>query len=272
MTGAAPHATPPPGGFRRDLGEQGLRRLLEDVREGRVSLDEALGALRRLPFDDLGYAKLDSHRALRMGFAEVVLCEGKRPEQVAAIMRRCAEGPGPALATRASAEVAKAVHAVIPEVRYEALARVLVYEPEPLPKRPGVILVVSAGTSDIPVAEEAAVAAEVMGNRVERLFDVGVAGLHRLLAHLETLTAASVLVVVAGMEAALASVVGGLVRKPVIAVPTSVGYGASFDGLAALLGALNACAPGVTVVNIDNGFGAGYSASLINAGASAGTG
>jgi pyridinium-3,5-biscarboxylic acid mononucleotide synthase len=269
MTEAAERSTP--GLIRGALDEHGLRRLLESVRDGELGLDEALGALRRLPFDDLGFAKLDSHRALRTGFPEVVLCEGKRPEQVVTIMQRCVEVPVPTLATRADPEVAAAVCEALPDVRYEEVARVLVHEPQPLLKRSGVILVVSAGTSDIPVAEEAALTAEVMGNHVERLFDVGVAGLHRLLGHFEMLTAASVLVVVAGMEAALASVVGGLVRRPVIAVPTSVGYGASFDGLSALLGCLNACAPGVTVVNIDNGFGAGYSASLINAAAQPGS-
>ena len=180
-------------------------------------------------------------------------------------MQKLTAGPGPVLATRASPEIAAAVLAAVPGVTYNELARCLLYEPQPLPKHKGRILVVTAGTSDLPVAEEAAVTAEVMGNWVDRLFDVGVAGLHRLLAHTEIIQAASVLIVVAGMEGALPSVVGGLVKRPVIAVPTSVGYGASFGGLAALLGMLNTCSSGVTVVNIDNGFGAGYAASLMNA-------
>jgi hypothetical protein len=246
------------------MDENRLRDLLSNVRDGRTGIEEALEALQHLPFVDLGYAKLDSHRSLRKGFPEVVYCEGKRLEHVVAILQRLAQGPGPALATRASPEVAAAVQAAVPGVRYDELARALVYEPQPLPRRSGTILVISAGTSDLPVAEEAAVTAEVMGNRVERLYDVGVAGLHRLLAHIQAIQTATVLIVVAGMEGALPSVVGGLVKRPVIAVPTSVGYGASFGGLAALLGMLNSCASGVTVVNIDNGFGAGYAASLMN--------
>ena len=246
------------------MDEQALRALLEGVRQGRVNLDDALDSLRRLPFDDLGFARLDTHRALRKGFPEVVLCSGKHTDHVVAIIERLAQGPGPILATRATPEVYAAVRQAVPAARYHDLARIIAYEPEPLPKRGGRILVVSAGTADLAVAEEAAVTADVMGNRVERLYDVGVAGLHRLLAHLDRLLAASVVIVVAGMEGALPSVVGGLVRRPVIAVPTSVGYGASFGGLAALLGMLNSCASGVTVVNIDNGFGAGYAASLMN--------
>jgi NCAIR mutase (PurE)-related protein len=246
------------------MNEESLRSLLESVRGGQTDIDDALGRLRRLPFDDMGFAHLDSHRALRAGFPEVVLCTGKRTEHVVAIMARLAEGPGPILATRAAPEVFAAVREALPGARYHDLARAIVYEPTPLPRRPGRILVISAGTADLPVAEEAAVTAEVMGNVVERLFDVGVAGLHRLLGHLEQVMSADVLIVVAGMEGALPSVVGGLVRRPVIAVPTSVGYGASFGGLAALLGMLNSCAAGVTVVNIDNGFGAGFAASLIN--------
>jgi hypothetical protein len=246
------------------MDENYLRELLNDVRQGRTPIDEALEELRNLPFIDLGFAKVDSHRPLRNGFPEVVYCEGKRAEQVVAILQRLTQGAGPVLATRASPEVYAAVQAAIPGVRYAELARVIVYEPQPLPRRRGTILVISAGTSDLPVAEEAAVTAEVMGNPVERLYDVGVAGLHRLLAHYESIQKATVLIVVAGMEGALPSVVGGLVRRPVIAVPTSIGYGASFGGLAALLGMLNSCASGVTVVNIDNGFGAGFAASLMN--------
>ncbi|MBX0328030.1 nickel pincer cofactor biosynthesis protein LarB [Oscillochloris sp. ZM17-4] len=246
------------------MNEESLRALLDDVRQGQASTDDALERLRRLPFEDMGFAHLDSHRALRSGFPEVVLCSGKRTEHVVAIMARLAEGPGPILATRAAPEVFDAVRAALPAARYHDLARAIVYEPTPLPRRPGRILVISAGTADLPVAEEAAVTAEVMGNTVERLYDVGVAGLHRLLGHIDQVMSADVLIVAAGMEGALPSVVGGLVRRPVIAVPTSVGYGASFGGLAALLGMLNSCAAGVTVVNIDNGFGAGFAASLIN--------
>ena len=247
------------------MDERELRALLERVRRGEAEVDAALGALRRLPFDDMGFAHVDTHRALRAGFPEVVLCQGKAPEQAAAIIARLAEGRGPVLGTRATPELYAMVRELVPEARYHGLARAIVVEREPLPKRPGTILVICAGTADLPVAEEAVVTAEVMGNRVELLADVGVAGLHRLLAHIGRVQSASVLVVVAGMEGALPSVVGGLVRRPVIAVPTSVGYGASFGGLAALLGMLNSCAAGLTVVNIDNGFGAGYAASMINA-------
>ncbi len=247
------------------LNEKLIRELLTDVRDGKTSIDEALARIERLPFVDLDFAKVDSHRGLLRGFPEVVYCEGKRTEHIVTILRELAAGSGPVLATRASSQVFDAVQAALPGARYNELARAIVYEPQPLPKRSGVILVITAGTADLPVAEEAAVTAEVMGNPVERLFDVGVSGLHRLLAHMERIRLASVLIVVAGMEGALPSVVGGLVRRPVIAVPTSVGYGASFGGIAALLGMLNSCASGVTVVNIDNGFGAGYAASLMNA-------
>ncbi len=246
------------------MDEQALRHLLTSVRQDQVSIDEALNILRQLPFTDLDFAKLDSHRGLRNGFPEVVFCQGKRVDHVVGIIARLAAGPGPVLATRATPEIYAAVKEAVPAASYNELARTILYEPQPLPKRSGAIMVITAGTSDIPVAEEAAVTAEVMGNHVDRLFDVGVAGLHRLLAYLDRLLAASVLIVVAGMEGALPSVVGGLVRRPVIAVPTSVGYGASFGGIAALLGMLNSCASGVTVVNIDNGFGAGFAASLMN--------
>jgi NCAIR mutase (PurE)-related protein len=247
------------------VDERELRELLERVRRGEQDIEGALGALRRLPFDTLGFAHLDTHRALRSGFPEVVLCQGKDPEQAAAIIARLAEASGLVLGTRASPELYALVREAAPDARYHRLARAIVVERAPLPKRPGTILVICAGTADLPVAEEAAVTAELMGNRVELLADVGVAGLHRLLAHIEAVQGASVLVVVAGMEGALPSVIGGLVRRPVIAVPSSVGYGASFGGLAALLAMLNSCAAGVTVVNIDNGFGAGYAASAINA-------
>lgn len=247
------------------MDEQALRALLGGVQQGQMNIDEALNVLRRLPFDDMGFAKLDSHRALRNGFPEVVLCTGKRTEHIVAIVERLASGTAPVIATRASPEVAAAVQRAVPNVRYNEVARMLIHEPQPLPKRSGTIMVVTAGTADVPVAEEAAMTADIMGNHVDRLFDVGVAGLHRLLAHIDRIMAASVVIVVAGMEGALPSVVGGLIRRPLIAVPTSVGYGASFGGIAALLGMLNSCASGITVVNIDNGFGAGFAASLMNA-------
>lgn len=242
--------------------EERLRALLEDVRSGKVSTEEALERLRALPFEDVGFARIDHHRAIRRGFPEVVLCRGKTPEQVVEIARRMVER-GSFLATRADREVAEAVRKVLPEVEYHPEAQVLVWRGPDFRRRPGTAAVVSGGSSDIRVAEEAAVTIEAMGHGVERLYDVGVAGIHRLLANWELLRRADVLVVVAGMEGALPSVVGGLVEAPVIAVPTSVGYGASFGGLAALLTMLNSCVPGVTVVNIDNGFGAGYAASLI---------
>jgi len=246
------------------MDERAIRELLERVRRGDTPLDEAVGALRRLPFDNLGFAHVDTHRALRAGFPEVVFCQGKQPEQVAAIMARLAQGPGPVLGTRAGPEHYARVREVVPEASYSELARVIRIEREPLPKRPGRILVVCAGTADLPVAEEAALTLEAMGVGVRRAYDVGVAGIHRLFGARRDYETARVIIVVAGMEGALPSVVGGLVSVPVIAVPTSTGYGASFGGLAALLGMLNSCSSNVTVVNIDNGFGAGFVASLIN--------
>lgn len=241
-----------------------LRALLERVRGGETSPDEALEQLRLLPFEDLGFATLDHHRALRRGFPEVVFSQGKTPAQVAAIMQRLAAHNDVALATRATPEHFAAVQAVLPDARYHELPRAItVQRGAPRPRVEGVT-VVSAGTSDLPVAEEAALTAELMGHAVERVYDVGVAGLHRLLAQLERLRRARVVIVVAGMEGALASVVAGLLDVPVIAVPTSIGYGANLGGLAALLGMLNNCAGGVAVVNIDNGFGAGAYAAMIN--------
>jgi pyridinium-3,5-biscarboxylic acid mononucleotide synthase len=240
-----------------------VRALLADVRAGIRSPDEALEALRSLPFEDLGYAQVDHHRFLRQGFPEVIFGQGKTPEQIVGIASRLRTNNVPVLVTRVSPPAAVALATALTPVRYDEVARCVVVG-EALPVQGGPIAVVSAGTSDLPVAEEAAITATVMGNKVTRLYDVGVAGLHRLLARQALLQAARVIVVVAGMEGALPSVVGGLVRVPVIAVPTSVGYGASFGGLAALLGMLTACASGVSVVNIDNGFGAGYLASLIN--------
>ena len=226
-------------------------------------METAVERLRDLPYEDLGFAKVDHHRALREGFPEVVLGMGKTPAQVAAIAARLAERSGRLLVTRAGPEHAAAVAGVLPDAVYHETARAITLQRQPVERRPG-ITVVCAGTSDLPVAEEAALTAEMLGNAVARIADVGVAGVHRLLHRLPELRAARVLVVVAGMEGALPSVVAGLVATPVIAVPTSVGYGASFGGLAALLGMLNACAAGVSVVNIDNGFGAGYMAALIN--------
>ncbi len=252
-----------------------LRALLEAVKNGDTPVDEAMGRLRDLPYEDLGFAKLDHHRSLRNGFPEVIFCEGKAVEHTIAIACRLRERAGKVLATRASREVADALIQAVPGSVYYEHARIVVIpgapsQPSTLNPQPstvrGTILVVSAGTADMAVAEEAAVTASEMGSPVERLYDVGVAGLHRLLDKKEQLYAASVLIVVAGMEGALASVVGGLVSKPVVAVPTSVGYGASFHGLSALLTMLNSCASGVAVMNIDNGFGAGYFAHLVNTG------
>jgi len=246
------------------MNSESLHKLFEDVRKKRLSADEGVDRLRHLPFEDLGFAKVDHHRALRNGMPEVILGLGKSPTQLARIFANLAEHGGNVLATRATEEQYAAVREKIPAAEYRPLARAIVLKRDRKKYGKGVIAVVSAGTSDIPVAEEALVTAEMMGNSVTHIYDVGVAGIHRLLAHRETLSNARVIIVCAGMEGALPSVVGGLVGVPVIAVPTSVGYGASFDGLAALLGMMNSCASNVTVVNIDNGFGAGYVASLIN--------
>jgi len=245
--------------------ETRLRNLLQQLQSGNIAIDEALDWLRDYPFEDLGFARVDHHRALRRGLPETVFCPGKTTEQIAAIIERLAARYEPVLATRADQEAFEAVSSVVPAAIYYPLSRMItVGEMPPVPDDAPFVLVVTAGTSDLPVAEEAALTASACGSRVERLTDVGVAGLHRLLAARPLLLEANVVVVVAGMEGALPSVVGGLVAKPVIAVPTSVGYGASFGGLSALLGMLNSCSPGITVVNIDNGFGAGYSAHLIN--------
>lgn len=245
------------------MDDRGLRMLLEEVRAGNLNIADAMHRLRKLPFDDLGFAKIDFHRCIRQGVPEVVFCQGKSITQIQSIVTTIAEHHSNVLATRADEEVFKGIREVVPDCRYHEQARMVVIKPQEV-ERVGNIVVVSAGTSDIPVAEEAAVTAEALGNAVNRLYDVGVAGIHRLLLSCEDLFQANVLVVVAGMEGALASVVGGLVSSPVIGVPTSVGYGASFGGVAALLTMLNSCSSGVSVVNIDNGFGAGYQASLIN--------
>ena len=234
------------------------------MRTGTITPDDAVARLRHMPFEDLGFAKVDHHRALRVGMPEVILGEGKTPAQVAGIFARLAKHGGNILATRCDARQFAAVKKKVRGAEYRELGRAIVLHRDQAKYGKGVIAVVSAGTSDIPVAEEAVATAELMGNEVQHFYDVGVAGIHRLLANREALTKARVVIVCAGMEGALPSVVGGLVGVPVIAVPTSVGYGASFKGMAALLGMLNSCASNVSVVNIDNGFGAGYVASLIN--------
>lgn len=241
-----------------------IRKLLEGVKDGSISVDDALLTLKTKPFEDIGYAKVDTHRKVRQGAAEVIYGAGKTVDQMNGIISAMKEnGQETVLVTRISKEDADGINAVHPLQYYED-GRCGVAGDFPEPDGIGKIVIATGGTSDIPVAEEAAITAEVLGNEVVRLYDVGVAGLHRTLAHLDDLMSASVVVAIAGMEGALASVLGGLVDCPVIAVPTSVGYGASFGGLSALLSMLNSCASGVSVVNIDNGFGAGYLASLIN--------
>ena len=241
-----------------------LKKLFEQVRRGKLSPDEGVERLRHLPFEDLGFANVDHHRALRTGMPEIIFGPGKTPQQLAAIFARLAEHGRNVLATRVSAEQVRAVRRRFRKAESHELARAITLTRDETIYGKGKIVVVSAGTSDVPVAEEAVVTAQVMGNEVQHVYDVGVAGIHRLLARRDALTQARVIVVCAGMEGALPSVVGGLVGVPVIAVPTSVGYGASYKGIAALLGMLNSCASNVTVVNIDNGFGAGYVASVIN--------
>jgi pyridinium-3,5-biscarboxylic acid mononucleotide synthase len=240
-------------------------RLLKQLRAGKIGVEKVLHAFQAAPVADLGFAQVDTHRGLRKGFPEIIFGAGKTPQQVLKITAKLLENESRVLVTRTTPEQARALRKQFKRAVHHELARCVTIEKKPLPRRPGTIAVICAGTSDLPVAEEAAVTAEIMGNRVERLADVGVSGLHRVLGRLDVIQTANVLVVVAGMEGALPSVVAGLVSKPVIAVPTSVGYGASFGGLAALLGMLNSCGSGVTVVNIDNGFGAGYAASQINA-------
>jgi NCAIR mutase (PurE)-related protein len=246
-----------------------IETLLNEVREGRTAVNDALERLRDLPFEDIGFAKLDHHRALRTGMPEVIFAAGKTPDQVATIFDHMARHGGNVLATRASADMFWAVRGLepgdrLPRAEYHETARCITLTQSPAPAGKGTIAVVCAGTSDLPVAEEAAVTARLMGNTVELIADVGVAGIHRLLAQKTSLQSARVLIVCAGMEGALPTVVAGLVNAPVLAVPTSVGYGASFGGIAALLGMLNTCSPNVSVVNIDNGFGAASIASLIN--------
>jgi len=246
------------------MDRDAVKTLLEDVRQQRISPDEGVERLRKLPFEDLGFAKLDHHRSLRHGMPEVIYAAGKSPAVTAEIFARMAAQGGNVLATRATPEHAEAVLATTPSAEYNQCARTIALVRDATERGRGVIAVLCAGTSDLPVAEEAAVTAKAMGNRTELACDVGVAGLHRLLAHRDLLSTARIFIVCAGMEGALPSVVAGLVGSPVIAVPTSVGYGASFHGVTALLAMMNSCAPNVTVVNIDNGFGAAYFASMIN--------
>ncbi len=242
-----------------------LENLLKEVKTGKVSIEKALARLKSLPFEDLGFTRIDHHRSLRKGFPEVIWGEGKSSGQILSIVKQLKMKGQNVLITRLEKRKAADIRKVFPKSRYYPASNVLTYLTQPVkPAGKGTILVITAGTTDIPVAEEAVVTAQVMGNRVETLYDVGVAGIHRLLAERERLESARVLIVVAGMEGALPSVVGGLVDRPVIAVPTSIGYGTSFGGVTALLAMLNSCASGVAVVNIDNGFGAGYIASLMN--------
>lgn len=246
------------------MDKEQLKSLLEGVRDGAVEVDAAIERMRHMPFENLGFATIDHHRAIRVGLPEVIFGKGKTPEQVATIMGKLLERASNVLATRASVEAYELVRQSCPDVEYFPLSGSLRVMRDRTVHGKGKLAVVSAGTTDLPVAEEARVTAEVMGNEVVEVHDVGVAGIHRLFGNFETIRQARVIVVCAGMEGALPSAVGGLVNVPVIAVPTSVGYGASFHGLAALLGMLNSCASNVTVVNIDNGFGGGYVASLIN--------
>ena len=248
------------------MNEKQLQHILTNVKDGTLNVEEAVQQLRHLPFEDIGFAKIDHHRTIRCGFPEVIYCPGKAAEQVAAIFEKLAKTGQNIIATRAERSLFDGVEKIskLTGLRYEPKARIIVLEQKPIENRVGNIVVLTAGTADLPVAEEACVTAHMMGQNIDLVCDVGVAGIHRLLGNIQQLRQANVVIVVAGMEGALASVVGGLVDCPVIAVPTSVGYGASFEGLSALLTMLNSCASGVTVVNIDNGFGAAYAASMIN--------
>lgn len=241
-----------------------IQATLEKLQRGETSVEKVLDYLKVLPFDDMGFAKIDLHRGLRKGFPEVVYCPGKTDQEIVSILDKLVEHHSNVLATRASTEVFDKVKKQHPKAQFHERARCITIVDEPLKKVAGKILVVSAGTADIDVADEAAVTADIMGNHVEKIYDVGVAGLHRLFHHREKLDSAAVIIVVAGMEGALPSVVAGMINRPVIAVPTSTGYGTNFGGVAPLLSMLNSCASGVVVVNIDNGFGAGYNASVIN--------
>jgi len=246
------------------MDSESLKKILEDLKSGKLSIDEALQELKNLPFEDLGFAKVDHHRNIRNGYPEVIYCQGKTLEQIKTIVEKLMQKNNNIMATRASVEVFESIRQITDDAVYYEDARIVVIKKRDMGKSKKMIAVVTAGTSDIPVAEEAAVTCETMGQWVERVYDVGVAGIHRLFAKADVIMKANVIIVVAGMEGALASVVSGLVDRPVIAVPTSVGYGANFGGLAALLTMLNSCAAGIGVVNIDNGFGAGFLATLIN--------
>ena len=241
-----------------------MKKILQDYKKGKIELSEVLEKIKVLPYEDLDFAKIDNHRMLRKGFPETVFCQGKTDSQILKILETMAKRNHNVLATKAEKKVFNVVKKKFPDAEYNELAKTIVIRKEKNKTKKGKILVITAGTSDIPVAEEAIVTAEIMGNNVEKVYDVGVAGVHRLFDIKEKIFDANVVIVVAGMEGALASIVGGLASKPVIAVPTSVGYGASFKGIAPLLTMMNCCAEGVVVVNIDNGFGAGYFASLIN--------
>ena len=247
------------------MEQKKILKLLKDVQDGKTSPEDAVLLLKKDPFENVGYAMIDHHRGLRHGISEVIFGENKTVEQIVGIISTmAARGQKNIMTTRISQKKAKKLKQALPELYYDPVSRICIYEREKEPSPHGLIVVAAAGTSDIPVAEEAVVTAETLGNNVERLYDVGVAGLHRLLNHIDVIMRARVVIVVAGMEGALASVVGGLVSCPVIAVPSSVGYGANFGGLSALLAMLNSCSGNVSVVNIDNGFGAGYISSLIN--------
>lgn len=246
------------------MNENNIRELLEGIKNGSIMIEDGVERLKELPFKDLGYAKIDNHREIRVGYPEVIYCEGKSVEQVKGIVKFMLTKENNILATRAVEEMYKEVQGLCKEAEYFPEAKIIRIIKKEIEKPNSYIAVVTAGTSDIPVSEEAAITAETFGNEVKRIYDVGVAGIHRLFDKIDIIRGAKVVIVVAGMEGALASVVGGLVNKPVIAVPTSVGYGANFKGLSALLAMLNSCASGVSVVNIDNGFGAGYMASMIN--------
>jgi hypothetical protein len=244
------------------MDKSNIKKLLADVKANKLSLEEAYVKLKHMPYEDIGFAKLDHHRAMRKGFPEVIYCQGKTIPQIKEIFKKLSGNHANIMATRADEKVYKAIKSIKPAARYNSKARIVTVGSGE--KGKGTVLIITAGTADIPVAEEAAETARFLGNRVSCIYDVGVAGLHRLLGSLDQMSKNDVIIVVAGMEGALASVVGGLTDKPVIAVPTSIGYGASFKGLAALLSMLNSCAPGVAVVNIDNGFGAGCMAAVIN--------
>ena len=246
------------------MSEESLRNLLEDIKSDKLSIDEAIESLRQLPYKDLGFAKVDHHRELRQGYPEVIYCAGKTPEQVQSIVEAMISRGSNIIGTRADETMFNVVKKNCDKAIYHKSCKMITIENHKITLTNSYIAVVTGGTSDIPVAEEAAITAEILGNKVERVYDVGVAGIHRLFDKLDIITGAKVVIAVAGMEGALASVLGGLVSKPVLAVPTSVGYGANFGGLAALLAMLNSCASGTAVVNIDNGFGAGYMASIIN--------